>query len=220
MSVSRYPGLLSIKFEGLPEAQQHFPGSRSNQTLDRSLRRPSLRVREGLDTSITASTVAPLVYRASPIDPTLRAQSASEPQARDLSNYTTTSSSEDRMGSLIPTPAEISRPSSTSTQSSNACHPSSGSGLHQSVAVNDNNYSSSSLHHHSSLPGLSALASVASAPTSQLRYVTLVRFNSVISTDASLPSMSRILNRNLSNQETSTDFFALPTALIVMRARI
>lgn len=104
---------------------------------------------------ITASALAPLIYRASPIDPALRPPSSQRVQ--HLPPFTTAPSADDRAPSpLPPVGNDISRPSSTSTQSSSAF-----------------------LQHHNinnpqiSLPGLSALASIASAPSPQLRYVAL-----------------------------------------------
>ncbi|MCJ1368113.1 hypothetical protein MMC16_007252 [Acarospora aff. strigata] len=101
--------------------------------------------------AITASALAPLIYRASPIDPALRPPSSQRIQ--HLSPFTTAPSADDRAPSpLPPVGNDISRPSSTSTQSSSAF-----------------------LQHHNinnpqiSLPGLSALASIASAPSPQLR---------------------------------------------------
>lgn len=99
-------------------------------------------------TAITASTLAPL-YRAPPISH-LHATTPSRQQDRDLPGFKkTTTSAEDGRHSL-PNLDPISRPSSTSTQAS-------------------------TLHHSASLPqlpGLSALASVASTSNSPiLRYV-------------------------------------------------
>ena len=95
-------------------------------------------------TAITASTLAP--YRAQPTEhlPSPRQQ------VRDLHSFKTAHSLEDGRQSLPTLGDPISRPSSTSTQNS-------------------------TLHHSASLPqlpGLSALASIASSSNSpQLRYV-------------------------------------------------
>ena len=91
--------------------------------------------------------MAPLIYRASPIDPTLRPPSTH--QDRDLSPYRTNPSAADRVPSTLPSIGhEISRPSSAST------------------------YQHYPQHSHSlALPALSTLASVASAPSPQPRYV-------------------------------------------------
>lgn len=107
-------------------------------------------------TASTASTLAPLIYRASPIDPTLRLPSPA--QARDLPIFATAPSADGRALSPLPPPDhDISRPSSTSTQSSNA--------------LRQQQYQQQQNNSNFSLPGLSALASVASAPSPQLRYV-------------------------------------------------
>ncbi len=93
--------------------------------------------------------MAPLIYRASPIDPTLRTPSTH--QDRDLSPYRTTPSADGRVPSPLPSIGhEISRPSSAST--------------YQHLQQHHNN-------HNIALPALSTLASVASAPSPQLRCV-------------------------------------------------
>ncbi|KAF7511960.1 hypothetical protein GJ744_003193 [Endocarpon pusillum] len=110
-------------------------------------------------------TLAPLLYRASPVEH-LRSVSAPHPR-NDLEKYSTYSSYESRGASPLPTPAvsatEISRPSSTSTQASNAAFVQ----QHQynKRTIQTSPHSTTSF----SLPGLSALASIASAPSSQLR---------------------------------------------------
>jgi hypothetical protein len=112
-------------------------------------------------------TLAPLLFRASPVE---HLRSVSAPHSRnDLDKYSSHIAYESRGASPLPAPAvsatEISRPSSTSTQASNA------------AIVQHHQYSIQNIHSlpHSStslsLPGLSALASLASAPSSQLRYV-------------------------------------------------
>ncbi len=97
-----------------------------------------------LSTATTASTLAP--YRASPIE---HLHPASREQARDLPSFKMANAFDDGRQSL-PALEPISRPSSTSTQNS-------------------------IVHHSASLPqlpGLSALASLASTNNSpQLRYV-------------------------------------------------
>ncbi|PGH16876.1 hypothetical protein AJ79_01520 [Helicocarpus griseus UAMH5409] len=107
----------------------------------------------------TASAVAPVTFGASPIDPALHRSSPS--QTRDLPIFTPGIQTEASSSSLPPSLRDVSDPSSTSTQSSNASLP----------TQNPSNGDSNSLNYSSSLPGLSALASVASAPTSHLRYV-------------------------------------------------
>lgn len=98
----------------------------------------------------------------------LRSVSAPHPR-NDLDKYSSHIAFDSRGASPLPASAvaatEISRPSSTSTQASNA------------AIVHHHQYSNQNIHtlaHSStsiSLPGLSALASLASAPSSQLRYV-------------------------------------------------
>lgn len=112
-------------------------------------------------------TLAPLLYRASPVEH-LRSVSAPHPK-NDLEKYSNYSSYESRGASPLPTPAvsatEISRPSSTSTQASNAAF------VQQQHQYNKPNIYTLPQSTTFSLPGLSALASIASAPSSQLRYV-------------------------------------------------
>lgn len=121
------------------------------------------------NTVTTASTVAPLIFRASPIDPTLRSPSSEGPSQDLATGYQTLTPADgqtpphgvttsDYQGHSLPSPDSILPPlSGADTQDS-------GSGL-------GNGHFSTTLATHPSLPGLSALASVASAPTSQLRYV-------------------------------------------------
>lgn len=93
--------------------------------------------------------MAPLIYRASPIDPALRPPSIH--QDRDLSPYRATPSADDRVPSPLPSIGhELSRPSSAST--------------YQHYQQHHNN-------HNVALPALSTLASVASVPSPQLRCV-------------------------------------------------
>ncbi|KAJ9269064.1 transcriptional regulator family: GATA type zinc finger [Paecilomyces variotii] len=135
----------------------------------------------GLDiiTFTTASTVAPLIFRASPIDPTLHPPSSSPAQSRDLSAYSTKPASIDERSSpraSTAAAAGISRPSSTSP-SSNALQP----GEDNRSSFGSGSGSDHNTPYHlsisPSLPGLSALASVASAPTSQLRASSHVNAN-------------------------------------------
>ena len=113
-------------------------------------------------------TLAPLLYRASPVEH-LRSVSAPHPR-NDLEKYSNYNSYESRGASPLPAPAvaatEISRPSSTSTQASNAAF------LQQHQYNKQNIHTSPHSTTSFSLPGLSALASIASAPSSQLRYAT------------------------------------------------
>ena len=128
----------------------------------------------------TASALAPLLYRGSPVDPILRSASA---QA-DFEKYNNTNPSilvDTRATSPYPAPGtfarDISRPSSTSTQSSNftLLRQHDYNNLREEHRpLNGTNYAQSlhSQHNHNlSLPGLSTLASLASASPSQLRYV-------------------------------------------------
>ncbi|KAJ9241589.1 transcriptional regulator family: GATA type zinc finger [Paecilomyces variotii] len=135
----------------------------------------------GLDiiTFTTASTVAPLIFRASPIDPTLHPPSSSPAQSRDLSAYSTKPASIDERSSpraSTAAAAGISRPSSTSP-SSNALQPGEDNRSSFGSGSGSDHNTPDHLSISPSLPGLSALASVASAPTSQLRASSHVNAN-------------------------------------------
>jgi len=113
--------------------------------------------------------VAPLIFRASPIDPTLRSPSSEAPSQDLATGYQTLTPADgqtpphgvttsDYQGHSLPSPDSILPPlSGADTQDS-------GSGFESGSG-----HFSTTLATHPSLPGLSALASVASAPTSQLR---------------------------------------------------
>lgn len=128
---------------------------------------------------ITASALAPLLYRGSPVDPILHSGSA---QA-DFEKYNTNPSIlvDTRATSPYPAPGtfarDISRPSSTSTQSSNftLLRQHDYNNLREEHRPLNSTHYGQSLHsqhnHNLSLPGLSTLASLASASPSQLRYV-------------------------------------------------
>ncbi|ODH45767.1 hypothetical protein GX48_08151 [Paracoccidioides brasiliensis] len=126
-----------------------------------SLKRPQLPLQPVL---ITASALAPVTFGASPIiDPALH--QTPPLQTRGLPNFTTalqTETSSSPSSSLPLSVCDLSRPSSTSTQSSNTYLPS-----QHPISSGDNK----ALNFSPSLTRLSALASVASAPTSHLRYV-------------------------------------------------
>jgi hypothetical protein len=112
--------------------------------------------------------VAPLLFRASPIDPALRSPPSTEPSSRDLASYNNSSLQIDghaTPNNLHPAPGlNSSTPSSESTPSSTT--------LPRPSAL-DSRPDHNSYGVPPSLPGLSALASVASAPTSQIRYASL-----------------------------------------------
>lgn len=114
--------------------------------LRRSRIRRSLSQRPS--TAVTASVLAPLLYRASPLDPTFRL-----PPARQSSNLPTsnTAPSTDTEGSL---------PTYDRAQQH-----------HQTANINATTNPGSS-----SIPSLSALASVASAPSPHLRYKMILLF--------------------------------------------
>ena len=134
--------------------------------------------------SKTASTLAPILFRGpSPLDPDLR-RSASAPRLNhDFEKYSTTGSLGatsassislhrpvspfDRTAALA---KEISRPSSTSTQDSSAAF---FSGFRKRSIDSQTTQDTASV----SLPGLSALASLAVAPPVQLRYASLAPFH-------------------------------------------
>jgi hypothetical protein len=139
-----------------------------------------LRPRRPHQPPITASALAPLLYRGSPVDPILRSASA---QA-DFEKYNNTNPSilvDTRATSPYPAPGtfarDISRPSSTSTQSSNftLLRQHDYNNLREEHRPLNGTHYAQSLHsqhnHNLSLPGLSTLASLASASPSQLRYV-------------------------------------------------
>ncbi|PCH03272.1 hypothetical protein PENOC_039660 [Penicillium occitanis (nom. inval.)] len=123
----------------------------------------TLRDLRGLDSlSKTASTVAPILFRASPIDPALRSPASPDSSSRDLASYSTSLPADGRKTPQLPSASELahsfgnpdSTPPSTTlppldSRQENLGLPRSNSGT-------------------TSLPGLSALASVAIAPTSDL----------------------------------------------------
>lgn len=137
----------------------------------------SLSPRKVSTTLITASTVAPIVYRASPIDPALRDPSESQSSTRADSNKENRSISK---GETSPRnhhqvlAKDISRPASAASNHSVANqlpplqnHEPNGAnghtnGSHSSQPISLN-------HTRQSLPALSTLASIASAPTSSVR---------------------------------------------------
>ncbi len=155
--------------------------TRQSRTLDTGHRTKAIlrnvETTSASTTTITASALAPLLYRASPIDPVLRTSSAQP----DLENYHNTTPSihiENRRTSPYPAPAtfarDISRPSSTSTQSSNIALLRHHEYNPEQKPLNGAHHSHTSLSQHNhnlSLPGLSALASLASASSAQVRYV-------------------------------------------------
>jgi hypothetical protein len=109
--------------------------------------------------------VAPILFRASPIDPALRSPASPDSSSRDLASYSTAVPADGRKTPQLPSASELahsfgnpdSTPPSTTlppldSRQENLGLPRSNSGT-------------------TSLPGLSALASVAIAPTSDLRYV-------------------------------------------------
>ncbi|KAL4795321.1 hypothetical protein BDV19DRAFT_398978 [Aspergillus venezuelensis] len=112
-------------------------------------------------TSIVASS---LLFRASPIDPVLRPPSPSNSQSNDIS-YNTSSSSAESQSATDTAPGVSSASSQYSTALPELASSSLDKGLEDSAS--GANAFSSSLG--PSLPGLSVLASVASAPTSNLR---------------------------------------------------
>ncbi|GAT26421.1 pH response protein PalF [Aspergillus luchuensis] len=123
----------------------------------------------------TTSTVASLLFRASPIDPALRPPSPSNSQSQD-SNYKHTSSSTDSQpGSRQSTTDTGAGASSASSQYSGTLPEASSLDKYTHSPSSSSNGSAFPSSLGPSLPGLSALASVASAPTSNLRYVYLAR---------------------------------------------
>ncbi|KAI9369458.1 hypothetical protein BJX61DRAFT_545554 [Aspergillus egyptiacus] len=117
----------------------------------------------------TTSTVASLLFRASPIDPALRPPSPSNDQSNDLPYNPSSSSAE--IQSAADTAQVVS---SASSQYSSTLPELASSSLERSpeeTAIGSSAFSSSL---GPSLPGLSVLASVASAPTSNLRCVPIL----------------------------------------------
>lgn len=114
----------------------------------------------------TTSTVASILFRASPIDPALRPSSPSASQTHELPNYSQSSSIDSEAASRQPLTDAVAGVSSTASHFSGA--------LPEIGGIDNSNHTSNGFESSSlgpSLPGLSALASVASAPTSNLRYV-------------------------------------------------
>jgi hypothetical protein len=156
-------------------------------------------------------TLAPMLYRASPVE---HLRSVPAPHSRnDLEKYSNSISFESRAASPLPIPipipalsaADISRPSSTSTQASNAAN-----GLKQHQYNNQNVHTPPHTSTPFSLPGLAALASIASAPSSQLRYVTHSLCGKVVHQPRFVAPSSR-----LSNSSTSvTNFVAWPSQIL------
>jgi hypothetical protein len=97
--------------------------------------------------------VASILFRASPIDPALHPSSPPAPQTHDLASYNRTTSIDDQSTSQQPGADAIAEQSNYSLDTCNGI----GSGFPGPNSLGP------------SLPGLSALASVASAPTSNLR---------------------------------------------------
>lgn len=123
----------------------------------------SLRDLRGLDSlSKTASTVAPILFRASPIDPALRSPTSPDSSSRDLASYSTSLPADGRETRQLPSASELahSHGNSDSTPPSTTLPPL--DSRQENLGRNPGT---------TSLPGLSALASVATAPTSDLRYV-------------------------------------------------
>lgn len=121
----------------------------------------------------TASTVASVLFRASPIDPALHSTPSSAPKSHELSDYNSTVSPVDPQSvsrQTITSPATgISSTVAASTEYSGSL-PDLGSGVKSNGGDGSGGFPGCSSIPQS-LPGLSALASVASAPTSNLRYV-------------------------------------------------
>jgi hypothetical protein len=152
-------------------------------------------------------TLAPLLYRAAPVEH-LRSVSASHARS-DLDKFSNPISFDSRGASPLPAPAvsatEISRPSSTSTQASNA------------ATVQQHQYHNQNIHtppHSStsvSLPGLAALASIASASSSQLRYVSrdAGREMPIVSLCSPMAAPSHVRNTSMANPLMVIDYFPI-----------
>lgn len=110
--------------------------------------------------------MASLLFRASPIDPALRPPSPSNSQSNDLAYNPSSSSVESQ--SATDTAQGVS---SASSQYSTTLPDLASSSLEKSSQEGTNSANAFSSSLGPSLPGLSVLASVASAPTSNLRCV-------------------------------------------------
>lgn len=122
----------------------------------------------------TASTVAPLLFRASPIDPALHP--SPESASRDLATYRTSTPPDGRTTPHLPIIVDLPRPGSRShsTTPPNTLPPPDFLGYKFTDSGRDGpSGSPGSNLSLPPLPGLSALASIASAPTSQLRCVSI-----------------------------------------------
>lgn len=147
-----------------PIAWSPIPASANFQPPRRaSLSRDLIKVSSA--SSKTASTVAPLLYRASPIDPALHSPASPDSLSRDLANYTTSTPqpSDGPQTPQLPSATEFgnSLGNPDSTPPSSTTLPSLES-LHENLGLPRST---------TPLPRLSALASVAVAPTSNIRYV-------------------------------------------------
>jgi hypothetical protein len=118
--------------------------------------------------------VASILFRASPIDPALHPSSPPAPQTHDLASYNRTTSIDDQSTSQQPGADAIAGASPRFSQLDDigtdlCCLEQSNYSLDTCNGIGSGFPGPNSLG--PSLPGLSALASVASAPTSNLRYV-------------------------------------------------
>ncbi|KAL4920193.1 hypothetical protein BDW62DRAFT_216417 [Aspergillus aurantiobrunneus] len=125
---------------------------------------PVSRARVSSSFPATTSIVASLLFRASPIDPALRPPSPSNSQSNDLAYNPSSSSVESQ-----PATDTAQRVSSASSQFSTTLPDLASSSLEKSPEEGTSGASAFSSSLGPSLPGLSVLASVASAPTSNLR---------------------------------------------------
>lgn len=113
-----------------------------------------------IESSISPSIVASILYRASPLDPALKPASIAH-QSSDTSRFEPPS---------VETSASVP---STGTDTTKAFSPTlpDPSSIGRSFSAENKDSFPGSISAGSSLPALAALASVASAPTSNLRYV-------------------------------------------------
>ncbi|QGA14354.1 hypothetical protein EYB26_002007 [Talaromyces marneffei] len=107
-------------------------------------------------------SMAPILFRASPIDPALRSPASPDPSSRDLASYSTSLPADGRKTPQLPSASEIAHSfgNPDSTPPSTTLPP-----LDSRSEILGLPRSNSGT---TSLPGLSALASVAIAPTSDL----------------------------------------------------
>lgn len=105
--------------------------------------------------------MAPILFRASPIDPALRSPASPDSSSRDLASYSTSLPADGRKTPQLPSASELAHSFGNPDTTTSTTLPPLDS-IQENLSLPRST---------TSLPGLSALASVAIAPTSDLRYV-------------------------------------------------